>query len=455
MDEYRQIYENGQAFFKEKELTLPNLIAKSQMNKTMRYRLCMLLLIALQTAGFFTLKAQTETVQTWQTLHDEIVADLKENILPFWSKYSVDPAGGFYGALQRDGSPVADAPKGEVLNARILWTFSTAYRMYGDEDCRALAERAQRYFIDHFIDPEYGGVYWLVKADGTPLDTDKQTYGCAYAIYGLAEHFRATGNMESLQKAIELYRVMEERIKDPVKDGYIESFTREWGTPRKLGYDGKGVATKSMNKHIHVLEAYTALYRVWRDSVLRERLAKLIEIVSTDLYNAETHHLNVFCDSDWNSLEDVDSYGHDIETSWLLTEAAEVSGDPQILEATRQVALALTDTALKEGINRLGAMMYERNGDHVRRDASWWCQAETVTGCVNAWQLTGDEAYLESAWRTWDFIKNYMVDREYGEWFRTVLEDGTPRYEEPKASMWNCPYHNSRMGFEIDSRLGQ
>ena len=148
-----------------------------------------------------------------EILRDEIVLDLKNNILPFWEKYSIDPAGGFYGMLGRDGTPVMDAPKGSVLNARILWTFSTAYRLYGDDTYRRLADRAQRYFIDHFIDFQFGGVYWSVKADGTLLETDKQTCACAYAIYGLSEHFRATGNLESLQKSIDIYRIMEEKIK--------------------------------------------------------------------------------------------------------------------------------------------------------------------------------------------------------------------------------------------------
>lgn len=226
-----------------------------------------------------------------KVLKDEITSDLKENILSFWERYSVDSSGGFYGSLGRDGAPIADAPKGGVLNARILWTFSTAYRMYGDTAYRKLADRAQRYFIDHFIDSQYGGVYWLIKADGTPLDTNKQTYGCSYAIYGLSEHFRATGNNESLQKAIELYRIMESKVKDPVNDGYIESFTREWGTPQKLGYDGDGIAAKTMNTHIHVLEAYTALYKVWKDNSLCKRLAKVIDLITTRLYNPQTHHL--------------------------------------------------------------------------------------------------------------------------------------------------------------------
>ena len=186
---------------------------------------------------------------------------------------------------------------------------------------------------------------------------------------------------------------------------------------------------------------------------MRQRLAKVIDMVSTHFYNPRTHHLILYCDSDWNNLDDIDSYGHDIETSWLLMEAAEALGDPQILERCKKVSLELADASLKEGINPMGAMMYERHKDKLRKDASWWCQAETVVGCINAWQLTGQQSYLDAAARTWEFIKSRMIDKEYGEWFRTVEEDGTPRYKEPKSSMWNCPYHNSRMGFEIETRL--
>jgi mannose/cellobiose epimerase-like protein (N-acyl-D-glucosamine 2-epimerase family) len=416
----------------------------------MRNHFIALLLIALQFFAIPVAKAQPAEAKT---LHDEIVADLKNSTLSFWVKHSVDPAGGFYGSLRRDGTPIPDAPKGGVLNARILWTFSRAYRLYGDKTYRELADRAQRYLIDYLIDPQYGGVYWLVNADGTPLDTDKQTYACSYAIYGLAEHYRATGNPESLQKAIEIYQTMETKIKDPVKDGYIESFSREWGKPEKLGYDGDGVATKTMNTHIHVLEAYSLFYQVWKDPGLRERLATVLDILTTKLYNPKTHHLILFCDSDWNNLDDIDSYGHDIETSWLFTEAADALGDAKMIKRCRKIAVDMVDTALKEGLNSMGAMTYERHKDKYRRDASWWCQAETVNGCINAWQLTGKQHYLDTAIRTWEFIKNYMIDKEYGEWFRTVLPDGKPRYQEPKASLWNCPYHNSRMGFEIDTRL--
>ena len=331
------------------------------------------------------------------TLRDEVLKDLKENVLHFWEKYAVDPSGGFYGMILNDGTPRPDEAKGVVLNARILWTFSTAYRLFGDENYKHLANRAQRYLIDHFIDKELGGVYWSLHADGTPLDTEKQTYGMAFAIYGLSEHFRATGSTESLMQSIDLYKVLETQVREFENDGYIESFTRNWQVPPKYGYDGTGLASKTMNTHIHLLEAYTSLYRVWRNEGLQKRLNTLINLVVDKIYNPETNHLKLFFNNQWESLEDIDSYGHDIETGWLLTEAAEVLEDKALLKRIEPIAVNLTDAALKEGRNEDGSLIYERHGADYQRTLSWWCQAETIVGCVNAWQISGNEHYLHAA----------------------------------------------------------
>ena len=387
------------------------------------------------------------------TLRDEVLKDLKENVLHFWEKYAVDPSGGFYGMILNDGTPRPDEAKGVVLNARILWTFSTAYRLFGDENYKHLANRAQRYLIDHFIDKELGGVYWSLHADGTPLDMEKQTYGMAFAIYGLSEHFRATGSTESLMQSIDLYKVLETQVREFENDGYIESFTRNWQVPPKYGYDGTGLASKTMNTHIHLLEAYTSLYRVWRNEGLQKRLNTLINLVVDKIYNPETNHLKLFFNNQWESLEDIDSYGHDIETGWLLTEAAEVLEDKALLKRIEPIAVNLTDAALKEGRNEDGSLIYERHGADYQRTLSWWCQAETIVGCVNAWQISGNEHYLHAADKTWEWVKTRMIDKEHGEWFRSVTSEGMPDLKTPKASMWNCPYHNSRMGFELFLRL--
>ena len=410
-------------------------------------RVSVLFLLAGSFLSFSYSKEDKEAI-----LYQEITSDLEGNILPFWKKYAADPTGGFYGELTYDGSPVAGADKGCVLNARILWTFSAAARLLGDDESLQLANRAQRYFIDHFIDKEQGGAYWSLLADGTPKDTDKQTYGIAFAIYGLSEHFRATQNRESLDQAIGLYRCLEAHAFDPEYGGYIESFTRDWQKPERYGYDGAGVAVKTMNTHIHVLEAYTNLYRAWKDEGLHRQLKALTEVLINRIYDPRTHHQMLFFNREWQSLEDIDSYGHDIETSWLLTEAAEVLGDAELLSRTKKIAIDLVDTQMKKGMNPDGSLIYERNGDHFRRDLQWWCQAESVNGLLNAWRISGDGKYLEAAVHTWNWIKDNMIDRKYGEWYSFVSEEGKADVHGLKASLWRCPYHNSRMGLEIIGR---
>jgi len=376
----------------------------------------------------------------------EIVQDLTENILPFWANRSPDPSGGFYGTLNFDGTPLMDAEKGGILNARLVWTFSAAYRMLKDEQYLTLANRAQRYFLDHFIDHEYGGSYYTLTAMGEPLDTQKNTYQNAFAIYGLSEHYRATGNKESLDAAIAIYRKMIEYVYDPVNGGFIEFFDRKWQMIETE-------SPKTMNTNLHVLEALTNLYRVWNDAGLKEHLQEEIYVMAYKVLNQETWHEQLFLTMDWKNQKDIDSYGHDIEFSWLLVEAAEVLGDEEILKDTERIALNLAAVQLEQGIDKNGAMMYEKADGHLEARLSWWPQNETVVGCLNAWQISGDKKFLHAAVRTWEWIKTYMIDREYGEWYIGVNPDGTPQKNRVKADQWRCPYHNSRMGFEVMTRL--
>jgi len=331
-------------------------------------------------------------------LKKEIVQDLTENILPFWAKHSPDPSGGFYGTLNFDGTPRANAMKGGILNARLVWTFSAAYRMLKDEQYLTLANRAQRYFIDHFIDKEYGGSFYTVTAVGAPLDTQKNTYQNAFAVYGLSEHYRATGNKESLEAAIAVYRKMIEHAYDPVNGGFIERFTREW---KMIEVE----SPKTMNTNLHVLEALTNLYRVWKDAGLKEHLRKEIDVMSHKVLNQKTWHEQLFFTMDWQNQQDIDSYGHDIEFSWLLVEAAEVLGDEEILKDTKRIAVKLAAVQLEQGIDAKGAMIYEKSGEHVNDMLSWWPQAETVVGCLNAWHISGDRKFLYAAVRMWEWIK--------------------------------------------------
>lgn len=418
-------------------------------------RLLILRLICLQLFISSVITGCSNSTETdIEILHREVVEDLTGNILPFWIKYSPDPDGGFYGVLNFNGTPQADEEKGGVLNARLLWTFSAAYRVLGDESYKELANRSRDYFVRYFIDPEYGGSYWSLAADGTPVNMEKQTYGIAFGIYGLTEHYRATGDSTSLRQAIELYQVLEEHAYDEVNGGYIESFTRDWQKPTRYGYDGKGIAAKTMNTHLHVLEAYTNLLRVWPDNILRERLRSLIDIFLTKIIDRNTWHEQLFLTMGWQNMEDIDSYGHDMELSWLITEAAEVLGDANLLKEVKQVAINVVNVQMREGWKSDGSLLYEKvDGEIHKTDLDWWPQAETVVAFVNAWQITGDKGYLDAAGRTWQWIKTYMIDEEYGEWYSAVREDGTPYTTRQKASLWRCPYHNSRMGLELHSRL--
>ncbi len=377
--------------------------------------------------------------------------DLVNNLLPFWGK-TVDPNGGFYGVVTVANEPVPEADKGSILNARILWTYARAYRYNPLEEYKEKADRAAEYFIAHFIDPKYGGVYWTVDAEGHPKDMTKQTYAASFGIYGLAEHFRATGDVRSLEAAKAIYRTIEERVHDKARLGYQETFLRDYTTGSIKGVDGQEGATKTMNTHIHLLEAYTTLYLVWQDAELRANLLELIDILQTRLYSPDTKHLILFCNNDWLPIGQVDSYGHDIETSWLLTEAAEALGDEQMLKNIRKQSVEMVETALREGMDAEGFMRYEKVDGVMNSRLSWWPQCETVIGCINAWQITGKKKYFDAAVRTWNYINKHFIDHANGGWFMILADDATP-VNEPKASLWNCPYHNSRMAYELAMRL--
>lgn len=387
------------------------------------------------------------------TLRSEVERNLTENILPFWMDHTVDPDGGFYGAVTNDGRSIPSAEKGAIMNARIIWTFSRALRQYGLEGYRKMADRAADYFVAHFIDKKYGGVYWSLDGDGGIKDATKQSYATAFGIYGLSEHFRATGDRKSLDAAIGLYRVLEDKVHDKARKGYYETFQRDYTRSDKDGVDGQSGATKTMNTHIHILEAYTNLYQVWPDEELRGNLVELLGILQNQLYDQEGRHLILYCDDDWKPSGNVESFGHDIETSWLMDEAAKVVGDSGLLRSVERQTLDMVDVALSKGLSDKGYMRYELSaGGQYSRTLSWWPQCETMIGSVNAWQLTGDKKYFDTALRTWEYVKSHFVDYEHGGWFKGLTPDGKPT-REPKASQWNCPYHNSRLAFELMARL--
>ena len=395
--------------------------------------------LLIQGTGLCQTRAQIEELSA------SIENNLTENILPFWMDYTVDPDGGFYGTVMNDGTARA-TDKGAILNARILWTFSRAYRIYGIPAYKEMADRAAEYFKAHFIDKKYGGVFWAVDSEGGMSDGTKQTYANAFGVYGLAEHFRATGDLSSLEAAKDIFHTLQKHAHDPARKGYIEVFDRDWSCTEAKGVDGRA-STKTMNTHIHVMEGFTNLYLAWPDQEVKDAILELLDILQTHLYNADTKHLILYCDDDWNVVGTSDSYGHDIETSWLMCESADIVGDEALKAKIRRQAIEMVDVALAEGIRPDGGMKYE--GERLQ----WWPQCETVIGCINAWQITGQKKYFDAAVKCWDFTDRYFVDHEVGGWYKDITEDGTPFERSAKASMWNCPYHNSRMAYEVVARL--
>ena len=384
----------------------------------------------------------------------ELIDNLTENILPYWMEKMVDPRGGFYG--RRDGHDRLDpdAVKGAILNARILWTFSAAYRVLRRPEYLEMATRARDYIMKHFIDREHGGAFWSVNADGTPCDTKKQFYAIGFIIYGLSEYYRVTSDDESLCLAMDLFHVIEKHSRDRVKGGYIEATTREWEPIADMRLSDKDAnSSKTMNTHLHIIEGYTALLRVTRDPEVEEATRYLLRLFLDKIENPRTHHLTLFFDDDWNKVDDTESYGHDIEASWLLLETAQVIGDPDLIKETLDHTLHIARAGL-QGRCYDGSMVYERHASgHYDNDKHWWVQAEDVIGQLYLAAFHNYPEETAKAYESWRYIADNLVDPE-GEWYWSRRgADSSVNRDDDKAGFWKCPYHNSRMCLEGYERL--
>lgn len=383
-------------------------------------------------------------------------SELENNILPFWmNKMEDNEQGGFYGEITGNDELRPEASKGAILNARILWTFSAAYRLLKKPEYLKTATRAKRYLIDRFYDPEYGGIYWELDYKGNPLDTKKQIYAIGFAIYGLSEYARATGDKEALEYAQRLFEVIEQHSFDPVQNGYLEALTRDWQPIEDMRLSDKDEnEKKTMNTHLHILEPYTNLYRIWKDERLERQLRNLIDVFITRILDPQTGHLNLFFEEDWTNKYRIYSYGHDIEASWLIHEAALVLGNKTVLKRIEPLIVRIAQAA-DEGLNPDGSMIYENFLDKqkIDRELHWWVQAENVVGHINLYQHFGDESALDIAVRCWEFIKAKLIDHEHGEWHWSILPDGTVNRKDDKAGFWKCPYHNGRMCMEVIERF--
>ena len=363
--------------------------------------------------------------------------------------------GGFYGKIDHANEVFSQAPKGAVLNSRILWAFSSAYNLTAERRYLNTAGRAFRYIREHFIDKEFGGVYWTVNFKGEPLNTRKQIYALAFAVYGLSEYYLASRDESAKEMAIQLYDSIVVHSYDSKYGGYIEALTRDWKQIEDLRLSAKDAnEKKSMNTHLHLLEAFTNLYRISPNETLRNRVAELIRIFLDRIIDPKTNHLFLFFDEQWRSRSNIISYGHDIEAAWLIQEAAETLREDSLFEDVNRISVKIAEAAA-QGLDSDGGLWYEYDlqEQQLVKQKHSWPQAEAMIGFFNVWQMTADDKFLRKSLASWQFAKNFLIDRELGEWYWGVNADQSPMFAEEKVGIWKCPYHNSRACIEIIRRV--
>jgi cellobiose epimerase len=376
-------------------------------------------------------------------------------ILDFWTKNSLDFVnGGFIGKLEQSGQIDYSCVKGGVLNARILWTFSSAYKNTENSIHKEIADRAFEYNKKHLIDPSNGGTYWSLDSSGNKLDGRKQIYGLAFAIYGFSEYYKISKKPEALDLAKNLYFEIEKHSFDHKSNGYFEAFAEDWSALSDMRLSDKDLnATKTMNTHLHILEAYTNLYAIFPDKQLSDKIENILEIFDKKIIDSTLGQLNLFFDNGWKSLSQRYSFGHDIEASWLLLDAALAIQKNEITEKWKNKAIQISEIILKN-INPDGSLYHEINLEnmHIDKHREWWVSAEAMVGFLNAYQLSNENKYLDAVFGLWDFIKKHIKDTQNGEWHWGVL-DNYSKMEEDKIGFWKCPYHNYRACQEILERL--
>jgi cellobiose epimerase len=388
----------------------------------------------------------------------EFIDEVNQKILPFWLRFSMDHEnGGFYGRVDNIGNAIPDAPKSLILNTRILWTFSEAYSAFGNKEYLNMADRAFDYLHEYFYDREFGGVYWLLDSQGVPLDDKKKVYGHAFLVYALASYYRVTGKRAVLDSAVGVFNLIEKHFLDKEHGGYFEATLRDWGSAEDMRLSAIDMnEKKSMNAHLHILEAYTNLLRVWREPTLKEQLINLLKIFRDHIIDPDSLHFNLFFDETWHIKSKQVSPGHDIEGSWLLFESAELLNEPDLKEEFKKLSILQAKAVLDLCLDMDGSLIYEIHPDGSKNmEKHWWVQAEAMVGFLNAYELTGERKFYEAMMKVWDYIKNNLIDNENGEWLYKRLGNGKVDEIESKISEWKGPYHNCRACLEIAGRLNR
>ncbi len=376
---------------------------------------------------------------------------LERRLIPFWLALRDDERGGFYGYMGHDLAVDKAAEKGCILNSRILWFFSRCAKYLRRGDCLGAADHAYRFLRDRFVDREFGGVYWSVDAAGRPLDDSKHTYCQSFAVYALAAYYETIGNREALDLARSLFRVIQERCRDA--GGYLEAFDRQFRpvSNEKLSENGV-MASRTMNTLLHVFEGCAGLYQAAPDPAVERAMREILTIYREKVYNPVLKRQEVFFDGDYRSLIDLTSYGHDIESSWLMDWGCDLLGDGELSAQIHAIDSALAENVY-EAAFRGRSVANECERGTVDATRVWWVQAEAVLGFVNRWEKKpSDTHFLNAAEDVFRHIQTVQTDPRSGEWFWAVDEQGRPDPSRPMVSPWKCPYHNGRMCLELIRR---
>ncbi|MBU5593755.1 AGE family epimerase/isomerase [Amphibacillus sp. MSJ-3] len=378
--------------------------------------------------------------------------ELTERILPFWLNLKDEQNGGLYGKVDFDLNIDKYGDKGGIVTARFLWTFSAAYRILKDEKYLAMADHVFQFLTDKLIDREHRGIYWLLDYQGKPIDTRKHIYAQSFAIYGLSEYYRITQKEEALELALELYDLIESIGFDQENQAYKEEFNREWiEVPNEMLSENGVVADITMNTHIHILEAYTNLYKAYPNEALKDRLITLLKVHYEKIYQHDTHFLGVFFDKQWSKIIDLKSFGHDIEAAWLMDDTIRTLGIEN--EAYKKMIRDISYNISEYAIQPDGSLINEEENGELDKTRVWWVQAEAIVGFYNAYQRTGDIKFLNRVQGLWNYIQTTIHDpRPNGEWYWSIEPDGSPTKRD-LVEPWKASYHNARMALELIERM--
>ena len=407
-----------------------------------------------------------------QKFAEELEQSLKQDLLDKWYPLVVDTVhGGYLSGLSRDWQPVGEQNKMVVTQARHIWSLAEASRIFPErrEQYHKMAAQGVEFMKDYMWDEEHGGFYSLVNREGQPIEGDnsftatKHTYGNAFAVYGLAKYAEVFGKDDhnALQWAKKTFRWMEDHSHDPEYGGYY-TYLKEDGSPYRQGFMGQ--TAKDQNCMIHVMEAFTELYPVWKNDTLKSRLEESLTLVR-DTIRTEKNYLNLFFKKDWTPITYQDStdepqfyptdhvsFGHDVETAYLMLDAAKELG--QDLEPTWTPAKKMVDHSLENGWDEEEGGLYyagfyasfDEPLEVVQKRKTWWAQAEALNMFLMMDQRFPDSQhnYYGKARKTWAYIQNYLIDKKHGGWYRDGIDETPKGKDRPKSDIWKATYHTVR-----------